>query len=238
VASRSGKVNRGRSPTSNGPYRASEQREKVDEDLFSENGENQYRALKAIANADDITVEQYDRLQDIRYSTSRQDTAELAGKILRKQAEPSTIARIVLREVFALVLRDRPRNHRLLFATSRESLTINPAGASFMRQLVFTALASFVLGSMFTYVVIPRRERSSMETGTAYIDTRTGQLVSMDSESSRDRARQENSGNYQPAFYCWKCRQWLPVKNPKSHGTSVTGPLQAVADRPTSPRQK
>jgi hypothetical protein len=58
----------------------------------------------------------------------------------------------------------------------------------------------------------------------------------VDSESEKHRAGAGKEGDYQPAFYCWQCRQWLPVKNPRKPGTAADGPVQSLSDRPIVPQ--
>ena len=71
----------------------------------------------------------------------------------------------------------------------------------------------------------------------AYIDTRTGSLVSLDDSCKDSQTRQGETSVCQPAYYCWKCRQWLPVKNPQKNGASVVT-VQAISNRPINPHQR
>ncbi len=110
--------------------------------------------------------------------------------------------------------------------------------AALARWLVSAALAGFVLGGGLAYLFVPKGAPRDSRPAEVYIDTRTGQLISADSESEKHRAGTGKQDDYQPAFYCWKCRQWLPVKNPQKNGASTASPVHAISNRPISPHQR
>ena len=105
------------------------------------------------------------------------------------------------------------------------------------RGLVAAALAGFLLGSGRPILLLPKGRTPDSGRAEAYVDTRTGQLISTSSQSEKQLAAALSRGDCQPAFYCWKCRQWLPVKNPEQQVTTVAGPIRAI-HRPVIPGPK
>ncbi len=238
ATSRSGELNDGPSPNPGGPSRSAQEREKLDEKLFSEDPRKQYAAFKELSeSAKTITKAQYDRIHDIRWATPHLALAELGEKLLREKRSCGPASTDTQREILTLIRQcDQQYRERLLKAM-QEDPAIGFRQAVLRRGLVAAALAGFLLGSGLAYLLLPKGRTPDSGRAEAYVDTRTGQLISTSSQSEKQLAAALSRGDCQPAFYCWKCRQWLPVKNPEQQVTTVAGPIRAI-HRPIIPGPK
>jgi hypothetical protein len=206
-----------------------------EENLFSEDPRRQYAALKELEAAAAITKAQYDRIHEIRWATRHLALAELAEKILREKRFLGPMSMDARQEILELLRQcERQQRARIL-----KALEENPAIALrrtvLARWLIAAALGGFLLGGGLAYRFAPSGAPRDSPPAEAYIDTRTGKLISADSLPDKHAAAGGKDGNYQPAFYCWKCRQWLPIKKPQKHDSSLSGPLQAISERPVVP---
>jgi len=185
-----------------------------------------------------ITKVQYDRIHDIRWATRHLALAELAERLLKEKRSPGPISTDASLEILKLIrLCERQQRERLL-KTMQEDPEIAFPRVTLVRWLVSAVLAGLVLGGGLAYLLVPKGGPRDSRPAEAYIDARTGQVISEDSDSQQHGTGAGKANDYQPAFYCWKCRQWLPVKKPQNHDQPVEGPLRAFSDRPASPRQR
>ena len=121
-------------------------------------------------------------------------------------------------------------------SAAQEGRSIAISLALLIRWLVSAALAGVAVGSVLAYLVMPRGGAGNSKLAEAYIDTRTGKVISADSRSGKHQTASAEQGYYQPAFYCWKCRQWLPVENPQKREVPRGGAARAMSARPAAPR--
>jgi hypothetical protein len=205
----------------------------LDDKLFSEDARRQYAALKELEASTTITKVQYDRIHDIRWATRHLALAELAERLLKERRFPGPIVTDAHQEILALIRQCERQQRERLFKAMQEDPVIAFPRATLARWAVAAVLAGFVLGGGLAYLLVRKGGPPESRPAEAYIDTRTGELISADSESEKHQTHTGAEGPCQPAFYCWKCRQWLPVKNPQKHDASVAGPVQALSDRPT-----
>jgi hypothetical protein len=233
----SGKSKGDQSPRSKVPTASPQQRGKLDANLFSEDARRQYAALKELEASTTITKVQYDRIHDIRWATRHLALAELAESLLKKKRSPGLISTDAHQEILALIRQCERQQRERLFKAMQEDPVIAFPRAALARWAFSAVLVGFVLGGGLAYLLVRKGGPPDSRPAEAYIDTRTGELISTDSESQKHQAKTGTEGHYQPAFYCWKCRQWLPVKNPQKHDASVAGPVQALSDRPITPHQ-
>ena len=236
ATSSSGKSKVDHSPKPNGSSPSSERRGKLDEYLFSEDARMQYAALKELVDSTAITKTQYDRIHAIRWATRHLALAELADRLLKERRFSGPLSTDAHKEILALIRLCERQQRERLFKEMQEDPIIAFPRASLARWLVSAVLAGFVLGGGLAYLFAHKGGSPGSTPAEAYIDTRTGQVVSVDSESEKHRAGAGKEGDYQPAFYCWQCRQWLPVKNPRKPDTAANGPVQSLSDRPIAPQ--
>jgi len=235
AASRSAKSKGNQSPGSNVADGSLQRGGKLDEDLFSADARRQYVALKELEGSTTLTKVQYDRIHHIRWATRHLAIADLAETLLRDKRPFGPISTNTRREIAALIQQCERHEREQLLKTLREDPAVELPRAAFARWLVSAALAGFVLGGGLAYLLAPKGAAPDSRPAEAYIDTRTGEVVAVDADSENDRERQGDVSNYQPAYYCWKCRQWLPVRNPQKHAPSPAGPMQTLSDRPVVP---
>ncbi len=232
VALGSGNSPQDRSPNANGVSTSAQRRAKLDENLFSTDPRRQYAALKELQTSMAIGKARYDRIHNIRWSTRYLVLAELAEKLLKEKRSVGPAPTNAHQEIMTLIRQcERAQRQRLLQALQEDPEIAMPR-ATFVRWLVSAALAGFLLGGVLAYLLVPDGRPPDSKTAEAYIDTRTGNVISADRDSQGNQAGAAGEGDYEPAFYCWNCRKWLPVKNPQKHAAPVAGPLQALSDRP------
>lgn len=211
---------------------ASQQPKKPMDELFSGDARRQYVALKELLGGSTaITKIQYDRIQELRWATRHLAIAELAGTILHEKPSPNAISAATHREVTALIQQCDEQQRQQRRKAMDEKPVIPLTRALLVRWLASAAVAGLLLGGVLMYLSTPQGGQPVAKPAEAYINPHTGSLVSANSESEKDQASSEGTNNCQPAFYCWKCRQWLPVKNPRSQEVSLGGPLQALSAR-------
>ena len=178
------------------------------------------------------------RIHAIRWATRHLTLAELADKLLKERRFSGPLSTDAHKEILALIRQCERQQRERLFKEMQEDPVIAFPRAALARWLVSAVLAGFVLGGGLAYLFVPRGGAPGSTSAEAFIDTRTGQVVSVDSESEKHRACAGKEGDYQPAFYCWQCRQWLPVKNPQKPEASAAGPVQSLSNRPTTTPHK
>jgi hypothetical protein len=226
------------SPKSKVATASPQQRGKLDENLFSEDARRQYTALKELESATAITKARYERVHDIRWTTRHLALAELAERLLKEKRPPGPISKDTHQEILALIRQCEQQQRQRLLKSLQEDPAIGFPRAAVARWLVSAALAGFVFGGGLAYFLVPKRGQPDSRAAEAYIDTHTRNLISPDSDSEKHLAAAVKSGDYQPAFYCWNCRQWLPVKRPQQPGASVGRPPQALLNRPVAPQSQ
>ena len=224
-------------PKSNAPSPSSQQRGNLDENLFSEDARRQYAALQGagirdgdyqgeVLTASTTFAGQHGTLRSLNWPRGSS----------KKKRSPGPISKDTRQEILSLIRQCEQQQRQRLLKTMQEDPAIGFPRAAVARWLVFAALAGFVFGGGLAYLLVPKSGRPDSRAAEAYIDTHTGKLVSLDSESEKHLAAAVERGDYQPAFYCWNCRQWLPVKNPQKPGTSVGRPPNALLNRPVAPQ--
>ena len=188
AASRLRKLNGSGPPKPNGPSPSSQQRGKLDENLFSEDARRQYAALKELESSTAITKVQYDRIHDIRWATRHLALAELAERLLKEKRSPGPISTDAHQEILKLIRQCERQQRERLFKTMQEDpviafprVTIGPL-AGFCRASRLCARRR--LGVSASAKGGPPDSRPA----EAYIDTRTGQVISEDSDSEQHRA--------------------------------------------------
>lgn len=222
-------------PSSRPEHQATAARRRtIAEYLFSLDAKKQFAALKVLATTTGITRRQYHRIEEVRRTTSHLVIAELAERLLRDKASPDGISTATRREVMSLLQESEEHQRRRLLQSSHKPPEITLARTLLVRWLACAIVIGFVLGGLLVCLFLSRGVVHAVsEADTAYIDTRTGRLASLGSESEKAASRRGGAESpYQPAYYCWKCRQWLPLAVPKKGGDSATGPAQALSDRP------
>lgn len=222
----------------NGSSVSAKRRGKLDENLFSDDPRKQYVAIKELETSATISRARYDRIHNIRWSTRHLALAELAERVLEKRRPASPVPTATHQEIMSLVRQcERQQRQRLFQALQEDPEVALPRGA-LTRWLIGAAVAGFVLGGVMTYLLVPRGKHTETKAAEAYIDARTGDVTSAEPDAQGRQAGPAGIGDYEPAYYCWKCRKWLPVKNPQKQAAPVAGPLQALSDRPLAPRPK
>jgi hypothetical protein len=209
-----------------------QQRGKLDENLFSEDARRQYAALKELESSTAITKARYDRIHDIRWTTRHLALAELAERILKEKRPAGPISADVHQEILSLIRQCERQQRQRLLKSLQEDPVIAFCRRAMTRWLVSAALAGFVLGGGLTYLLVSKGGPPDARAVEAYLDTRTGNVISADSPSEKHQAGGVGRGDCRPAFYCWNCRQWLPVKRPQKPGASADVPMQALLNRP------
>lgn len=208
-------------------------RRAVTEHLFSADAKKQFAALKAMAAANGISRRQYHRIDEIRRTTSHLLIAELAEHLLHDKVRPDQISVEARREAISLFEESEELRRRRLLQMAQKPPEITLARKLLVRWLAGAVAAGFLLGAVLAYLALPRASAHAVsEADTAYIDTRTGRLASFGSESEKAEAqRGDADGHYRKAYYCWKCRQWLPLSAPKKSGDATALSAQALSDR-------
>jgi hypothetical protein len=233
----SGKSMGDQSSKSTAPTAFPQQRGKLDDNLFSEDPRRQYAALKEMEASTAITKARYDRIHDIRWTTRHLTLAELAERLLKEKRSSGPISKDTHQEILSLIRQcERQQRQRLLKALQEDPAITRFPRAAVARWLALAALAGFVLGGGLAYLLVPRGGRPDPRVSEAYLDTHTGKLIAVDSESEKHLAAALAKGDWQPAFYCWNCRQWLPVKNPQKPDTPLGRPPHALLNRPITPQ--
>ncbi len=203
------------------------------EGLFSENPNQQFAALRALESASSLSAAQYERLCALRSESPHLPIVELAQRLLEEKPHevPSPFSADTRREVAALVeaveerIRRRPRPMR-----SIPLVQLTPWAFG-----VWVGAAALIgcLGAAVTLWLFSRgAESPAAAAGQVYIDRRSGALVYLDRNPAEAEAGQAVPQNLEPAYYCWKCKQWLPVRNPQRVGDTIEGPRQSLLDRP------
>jgi len=205
--------------------------------LFSEDPRRQYAALRQLESAEAISERLYERVREIRSDTPHLLIAEAAATLLERKPREfrSHISEQTRREVAALLDAQEERERRRLRTTAKEAAVIRVPGRSLAAWLAIAVGLGGLLGGIAVYALLPRDEVEQAAPGGVYLDKRSGTLLNVD-DATDDTSQRASEGGYEPAYYCWKCKQWLPVRKPQGPGATLDGPRQALADRPLTPK--
>jgi hypothetical protein len=214
------------------------QRGKLDEALFCDDPRRQYAALKELESTPAISKSRYDRVREIRWATRHLALAELAEKILQEKKSSDPGSTDTHQEILKLIRQCERRQLDRLVKAMREDPLIAFPRETLVRWLECALLAGVVLGAGLAFLFAPQGRTTDAMPAEAYIDIRTGELVAAEAASAQRPGGSPKDEHCQPAYYCWKCRQWLPVRNMQNQGTARTGPLRAASDRPNMSSQK
>ncbi len=210
------------------------------EGLFSEDPRRQFAALRQLAASPAITGTQYERICEIRRETPHLVVAEQAEKLLHEKPRDvqEAISEDTRREVAALIRAQEERQQRRLASAARVSTaaSFSFSGVSLACWLACALAAGCLLGGLTTYRFLPRSQVTFEKSSEVYIDPRSGNLFCADAGNGEEPSTSSPEAGYEPAFYCWKCRQWLPVRKPRKAGESIEGPRQSLVERPLVPK--
>jgi hypothetical protein len=218
---------------------ASRQRRLLD-GLFSDDPRRQYAALRHLELAEAISDRVYERIRAIRSDTPHLLIAETAAKLLEEKPRDiqDHISEQTRREAGALIEAQEERERQRLRRAAKEPSVIQLPSGSLVRWLTCAVAAGGLFGGLGAYAMLPRRETQRAAPAEVYIDRRSGALLSMDGDAAEDSSPRVPESGYEPAYYCWKCKQWLPQRKPQKSAGSIEGPRQSLADRPLNPKPK
>lgn len=201
-----------------------------DENLFANDARRQFFALKKLDGAEGLTKAQQARIHELRRNTRHLAIAELCDRLVREPRFQSGVSHETQREVSTMIQRSERQQREQSKNAARETTASALTGTMVAAWLATGLLVGLLLGGGLTYGRVSQPADCVARPTGAFFDTRTGDLVS----GGETAIPSSESRFLQPAFYCWKCRQWLPTQNqnPQHHGPALVGPSQALTNRP------
>lgn len=224
----------GEAPAAEAAAVATTRRQSVARLLFSNDPRQQYAALRQLVSASEVTDSHLERVEEIRRQTVHLLIAELAERVLedKRQRRPAAISDRSRQEVAALLRaqdeRDRQRQQR----ASREGRAVLGSGVALFPWLLCATLVGGAVGAMGTYWLTPRHEAHQATTAAVLIHPRSGELLCVEDTPAATASPDADRTGFEPAYYCWKCQKWLPVRNPRQPAQGIEGPRQALSARP------
>lgn len=208
------------------------------EALFSDDPRRQFAALRRLQTLPAITATQYERIRELRRDSPHLLIAEQAEKLLHEKPRdaPEAISASTRREVASLIQAQEERQRRRQARGAGVAPALYLSVASLAGWAACILAAGCLLGGLLAYAVLPRQPVVREEPAEVYIDPRSGNLLCVD-QASDEQTSQPTAG-YAPAYYCWRCRQWLPVRRPQKPGETLAGPRQSLVERPLAPKDE
>lgn len=207
--------------------------------LFSDDPRQQYAALRQLEKEPEMSDAQQDRVREIQDQTSHLVIAELAQRLLveKRSARPFAVSDRTRREVATLWKAQEERDRRRRQQAAREAVLVQLPRSTAGRWLACAAIAGGLLGSAATFFVAPRQQERQAAPAEVFIQPRSGELICVEQDSAQGSPPADDRAGFEPAFYCWKCRQWLPLRSPHQPRHAIEGPRQALSARPLATEQ-
>jgi hypothetical protein len=158
----------------------------------------------------------------------------MAERLLRVKRSLGQMPADAHQEIVELIRKCVQQDRARLLKAMQEDPVIVLSRGAVVRWLISVALVGIVLGGVLTCLLVRKGKPPDATPAEAYINVRTGELVFASSDTDKHQAGADKGGDCQPAFYCWKCRQWLPVKNPENRDTTVVRPVRVPPNRPVN----
>lgn len=208
--------------------------------LFSDDPRHQYAALRQLEKELEMSDAQQDRVREIQDQTSHLVIAELARRLLveKRSARPFAISDRTRREVATLWKAQEELERRRRQQAAREVALVQLSRSTVGRWLACAAIAGGLLGSAATFFAAPRQQERQAAPAEVFIQPRSGELICVEQDSAQDSPPADDRAGFEPAYYCWKCRQWLPVRSPHQPRHAIEGPRQALSARPLASEER
>lgn len=208
------------------------------EGLFSDDPRRQFAALRRLEAIPSITAAQHERIRELRQESPHLLIAEQAEKLLQEKPHDAqeAISEQTRREVASLIRAQEERQRRRHAKAASANSAVYLSVASLIGWGTCALALGCLLGGLTTYVMLPRQAVVREKSAEVHIDPRSGNLLCVDEASGDETSDRAASSGYYPAYYCWKCQQWLPVRRPQKPGESIAGPRQSLVERPMVPK--
>jgi len=210
------------------------------ENLFAEDPRRQFAALRQLEASTSVTTVQYERIRELRRQSPHLLIADQAEKLLHEKPRDGqeAISEHTRREVASLIEAQEERQRRRHARTAGAAATMHLSVVSLVGWIAAALAAGCAVGVLTSYAILPRQPAVRERSAEVYVDPRSGDLLCVDPGDAGEEPQPTPAAGYVPAFYCWKCRQWLPIRKPQKAGDSAAGPRQSLVERPLAPNDE